>query len=297
MSTIESEMKIAAINPWFGSKRRLAPTIIQELGKHRAYWEPFCGSMAVLLAKPEASAETVNDLHGDLINLARVIAHRSAGPELYRRLRRTWMHKDIFEASAEEFRARGHSPAPSEPDVERAYGFFICSWLGRNGVQGTQSYNQGYCVRYTKNGGHGSTRFNSCIDSIPAWRRRLRRVTILNQDAFDLLARIEDAPGVSLYADPPYLVKGAKYVHDFNDGFMSQMNDHERLADALSRFKKTRVVVSYYDHPSLAALYAGWTRREVFLSKALSNPSARDEEVDSVAPEVLILNGPSYAKA
>ena len=66
-------MKIKALAPWFGSKRNLAPEIVRELGKHRKYDEPFCGSAAVLLAKEPATCETVNDLHGDLINLARVV--------------------------------------------------------------------------------------------------------------------------------------------------------------------------------------------------------------------------------
>lgn len=285
---------ITALAPWFGSKRTLAPIIVQELGPHRAYWEPFCGSMAVLLEKPEASMETVNDLHGDLINLARVIRDPSAGPALYRRLRRTWMHEDIFNEAAASYRQRGNCPAGDTINSDRAYGFFICSWLGRNGVQGTQSYNQGYCVRYTKNGGHGGTRLSNATASLPAWRRRMRRLTILNKDAFDLIAKIEDAPGVVIYADPPYLVKGARYVHDFHDGFMDRLNDHERLAESLCRFKKTRVVVSYYDHPSLKSLYPGWTARAVHTTKSLVNAGKRDEEGGTVAPEVLLINGASF---
>lgn len=35
-------MKIKAIAPWFGSKRTLAPRIVEELGKHFAYWEANC---------------------------------------------------------------------------------------------------------------------------------------------------------------------------------------------------------------------------------------------------------------
>ncbi len=66
-----SEMKVTAPVPWAGAKRKLAPWIVAELGRHRSYWEPFCGSMAVLMAKPVASHENVNDLHGDLINLLR----------------------------------------------------------------------------------------------------------------------------------------------------------------------------------------------------------------------------------
>lgn len=34
-----AEMKIKAIAPWFGSKRKLAPTIIRELGEHKSYPE------------------------------------------------------------------------------------------------------------------------------------------------------------------------------------------------------------------------------------------------------------------
>jgi len=49
--------KIKAIAPWFGGKRTMASTIIQELGPHSQYFEPFCGSMAVLFAKPPAQKE------------------------------------------------------------------------------------------------------------------------------------------------------------------------------------------------------------------------------------------------
>jgi len=49
------DMSIKALAPWFGGKRNMAPMIVQELGPHNSYWEPFCGSMAVLLAKPQAT--------------------------------------------------------------------------------------------------------------------------------------------------------------------------------------------------------------------------------------------------
>jgi len=285
------EMLIKAIYPGFGSKRTLAPTIIQELGKHRAYWEPFCGSLAVLLAKPESSFETVNDLHGDLINLARVLAAQDTAADLYERLSRTLTHEDLFHEAAGRFKTRGHVPAGDVADVDRAYDFFVCSWMGHNGVAGTQSYNQGFCVRYTKNGGHAATRFQSCVESIPAWHARLRNITILSRCGLDLLERIEDAPGVCIYCDPPYLVKGAKYVYDFNS------SDHQRLSKTLPRFKKTRVVVSYYKDAALPEMYPWWTIREVFTRKSLANQNKRDQKGVTIAPEILLINGPSYAEA
>jgi len=70
---------ITALLPYFGGKRSMADRIVIELGDHRSYWEVFCGAMAVLLAKPPCSQETVSDLYGDLINLALVIRATAAG--------------------------------------------------------------------------------------------------------------------------------------------------------------------------------------------------------------------------
>lgn len=105
------EMKVSALSPWFGSKRTLAPEIVRELGKHVKYDEPFCGSCAVLLAKPVATCETVNDLHGDLVNLARVIAVESSAVQLYAGLARMLMCEGLFREAAKRFRANGNRPA------------------------------------------------------------------------------------------------------------------------------------------------------------------------------------------
>lgn len=295
MATAASEMKITAIAPWFGGKRNLAERIVAALGKHRAYWEPFCGSMAVLLAKEPSSFETVNDLHGDLINLARVLAGETTALELYRRLSRLVMHETLFHESAARWHERGHRAASEHGDISRAYDFMICSWFGRNGVAGTASYNQGFCVRYTKNGGHAATRWRSAVDSIPAWHERLRSVTILNRCAFQLLERIEDADGVALYADPPYIEKGAEYVHDFGNNCegCGRVHTHDELAALLGRFKRTRVVVSYYAHADIERLYppANWAAHEIEVSKAMASQGKRDKANDVRARELLIVNG------
>lgn len=286
-----TDMKITALAPWFGGKRTLAPEIVRELGPHASYWEPFCGSMAVLLFKDASSSETVNDLHGELINLARVLKERELAEDLYDRLMRFVLHEDLFHEAAERYRARGYQPATEQPSVDLAADFMVCSWFGRNGVAGTSSYNQGFCVRYTKNGGHAATRWRSTVDSIPAWHHRLRGVTILNRDAFELIERIDDQRGTAIYVDSPYVEKGAKYIHDFEG------SDHDRLAASLGRFKHARVVVSYYDHPKVRELYGDWTWRSVEVTKSLVNQGARmrDSERAVKAPEVLLINGPGYA--
>ncbi len=284
-------MKIKAIAPWFGGKRTLANRIAAELGEHSAFWDIFCGSIALLMAKPLSSFETVNDLHGDLINLARVIRDPILGSKLYRRLRRTWCAEQLHREAAEVVRSFNNEPARTIPDIDRAYSYFLSAWLGRNGVAGTQSYNQGFCRRFTKNGGHAAKRFASAIDSIPAWQKRMRSVTILSDNAFDLLPRIKDANGVVLYIDAPYVKKGASYIHDFSPA------NHVRLAELLRGFTKTRVVVSYYDHTTVRELYDGWTFVSCPTTKAMANQGMRNKSGRTEAPELLIINGPSYTRA
>ncbi len=277
------DMKVRAIAPWFGGKRNLAPKIIELLGPHRAYWEPFCGSMAVLLAKEPSSMETVNDLHGDLINLARVLQNKETAVDLYERLNRTLMCEPLHREAAERYKERGYHAPCDKPDVDRAYDYFLCAWIGRNGTAGTQSYNQGFCVRYTSGGGSPTKRWMSAIESIPAWHRRLMNVTILHADGVAILNRIEDREGTVIYCDPPYLVKGAKYVYDFEAG------DHETLAAALARFQHTRVVVSYYDHPRLRELYPGWACKHIDVAKLMAHQNKRGEN-KTRATEVLLIN-------
>ncbi|HEY1066884.1 MAG TPA: DNA adenine methylase [Pirellulales bacterium] len=286
---------IGGIAPWFGAKRTLAPEIVAELGEHKAYFELFGGSMAVLLAKPVVSSETVNDLHGDLINLARVVQGERTGCELYRRLRRTLCVRELFDEAAARVRERGRPPA-GQPDVDRAYDYFVASWLGMNGVAGTNKYNNGFSRRFTATGGSQGMRFTGAINSVPSWRRRMARVTVLNEDSFGLLERIADHAGTAIYCDPPYLTKGASYVHDFRP------EDHVRLAELLGRFKRARVVVSYYDDPRLDELYPGWLKRRFNVQKALANALVSTEVregLDAAEPvratEVLLINGRSLA--
>lgn len=293
MST-PSTMKIGALAPWFGGKRTLAPEIIRELGPHSSFWEPMVGGFALILNKPRASHETVNDLHGDVINLARVVQDDDAGPWLFERLQRTVLAEPFLAECDWQVR---YSEPPDTVDPGRAYAFFVSSWGGRNGECGLEKSERGrtVAVRWSASGGAAGVRFKAAVDSIPAWWERLRSVLILRRDAFEVIEQIKDDAKTAIYLDPPYLEKSDRYLHDFenNGGNGLMPDDHQRLADSLSRFRRARVVVSYYAHPRLAALYPGWTVIDCSRAKNLSGQSGGA----SVAPEVLIVNGPSYAEA
>lgn len=290
---------ISALAPWFGSKRTIAPKIVEALGEHRAYFEPFCGSMAVLLGKPRATFEQVNDLHGDLINLARVTQDPRQGPKLYRQLRRVLFAQELWRETADYFRDPNLLDV-AEPDLARAARFAIFSWFGRNGSIGTRAGNN-FCVRYTSNGGSPATRWGSFVKSIPWFHKRLQGVTITREDGFAMLERIEDKAGTVIYVDPPYLQKGAEYVHDFEQEVAidealadgegekpGKRNDHVRLAARLWRYRQTRVVLSYYEHPALERLYPGWEKIAAKAPKAMVYSGGRQKGT-VLAPEVLLI--------
>lgn len=293
-------MKIKAIAPWFGGKRTMAPDIVKQLGPHKQYFEPFCGSMAVLFAKLPSLQETVNDLHGDLINLATVL-QSSAAVELYDRTIRTLISEDLLEKAEVEL-AEPIDANPHYDQVARAYWYFVASWMGRNGVAGTRSTDYQMAVRWTPNGGSPAIRFRSCVDSIPAWHERLRNVVILRRDAFEIIPRFDDAAHTAIYVDPPYPAEsrgGGKgpsshagfYLHEFTHDILYG-DDHARLAEQLRAFEHARVVVSSYDCQRIRELYSGWTFIDCARLKNLHQQNGRGAR-SKEAPEVLIVNGPA----
>ena len=59
-------MNYKAPFPWFGGKSRIAAEVWKHLGDVQCYIEPFFGSGAVLLGRPQPfqGMETINDIDG-----------------------------------------------------------------------------------------------------------------------------------------------------------------------------------------------------------------------------------------
>ena len=126
-------MKVKAVAPWFGGKRTLASDIVQQLGSHSQYFEPFCGSAAVLFAKEASQKETVGDLHRDLINLLWCVADPAIAPQLYERLQRAPFSEQLLDearrqlADSAPVEADVLGSVPGRKDQDRAYWYFITS--------------------------------------------------------------------------------------------------------------------------------------------------------------------------
>ena len=287
-------MKLTTLAPWFGGKRTMAPEIVQQLGPHSYFFEGCFGGLCVIFAKEPSEHECICDLHGAITNLAWVVQREATAVELFTSLQRHFYTDELYAKSKKWLETYELSPEPDAPEPLWAYHYFIASWMGRNGVAGTARVNYQIATRWTQGGGSGPLRFRNAVDSIPAWCERLRNVQILRRDLFKVLPKIEDAAGVAVYVDPPYLhntVSGkSRYVHDFS------ADEHERLAQELRRFKHARVVVSYYASPQLARLYPGWAVLDCARHKHLHCQNGRGStRID--APEVLVINGEPFAAA
>jgi hypothetical protein len=69
-------MTLQAPFPWFGGKSRVAHEVWRRFGAVRNFVEPFLGSAAMLLARPQPfdGTETVNDYDGMVVNFWRAVA-------------------------------------------------------------------------------------------------------------------------------------------------------------------------------------------------------------------------------
>jgi DNA adenine methylase len=277
---------VSALVPYYGAKRQMAKTIAAVIGRHRSYLSPFCGSLAVEFAKLSCPMEVVNDLNENLTNLIRVVRDDRRSVELFERLFRTAFSEDLYADAAcyleHDAYDRENGGLREHISNDLAYNYFVVSWMGRNGFVGSErELETGFCKRFTSKGGDPAARFRGAVEGIPSWWHRIRNMTVLSECGIGLVERFEDNDGAVIYADPPYLVKGAKYLHDFTAA------DHRRLAEGLRRFKNTRVIVSYYEHPDLADLYPGWFKTVVEVNKNIVQGEGAAVEK---APEVLLTN-------
>jgi hypothetical protein len=64
--------------PYFGGKRTIADDVWKRLGSPKQYIEPFCGTAAMLLAKPDgpAALEVICDQNGFIANFWRAVKHQ-----------------------------------------------------------------------------------------------------------------------------------------------------------------------------------------------------------------------------
>jgi DNA adenine methylase len=259
---------------YYGSKVRAAARIVELLPEHDGYVEPYCGSLAVLLAKPPAGRfETVNDLDGDLVTFWRVLRERAHDLE---RVCALTPH------SREEYAACW--PIPDDvDDLERARRVWVKLAQGRGG----QLRPTGWRYHEQPHGRSSSMprTLAGYVGRFAAVADRLRNVSIECRPALEIVDRYGRDPKTLLYVDPPYLGttrSRTAYRHE-----MTGEADHRDLAEALHRVR-AGVVLSGYHSPLYAELYDGWHVAEI----AAFTGQANGGLVEGQRTEVLWSNRP-----
>jgi DNA adenine methylase len=228
---------------YHGGKWKLAPWIIEHFPAHRTYVEPYGGAASVLLRKPRSYAEVYNDMDGEVVNLFRVA--RDHGEELARVLSLTPFSRDEF----------AQSRKPTEDPMERARRMVIRSYMGF----GSNAHNKvsGFRANTKRAGTTPAMDWSRYPDSaLPAIIQRLQGVVIEHRDALQVI-EAHDGRETVHYVDPPYVHstrgKGGDYRHEMTD------SDHARLAEKLRNLSGF-VILSGYESPIYADLYAGWRK-------------------------------------
>lgn len=232
--------------PYFGGKITLAPTIAALLPPHRHYVEPYCGSLAVLLAKDPAPMETVNDLDEELVTFWRVLRER---PE------------DLARAAALTPHARVEHRASyvldGQEQLEVARRVWVQLTQGRAGTRRKTGWRH-----YVKPAGGTSMPdyLLGYLDRMAPAAERIREVSLECMPALDIIGKYGAEPDVLLYVDPPYLGSTRSRSYDGYPHEMRDEADHRALAEAL-RAARAAVVLSGYPSPLYdLELYTGWDR-------------------------------------
>jgi DNA adenine methylase len=179
---------------WHGGKFYLAPKIVALMPPHVHYVEAYAGGLSVMLAKdPEGVSEVANDIDGNLTNFWRVLQ----GDATFARFHRILQAVPFSEVEWQDAVAfKGDDP------VEQAVRFFIhCRQSLAGRMDGFAPLSR---TRTRRGMNEQASAWMNAVDGLPLVHGRLRRVSILNRDALEVI-RGQDGPETLFYLDPPYV--------------------------------------------------------------------------------------------
>src|ERR671939_119109 len=101
---------------WYGGKYSHLDWLLPLLPKTTHYCEPYGGSAAVLINREPSPVETYNDIHGEVVNLFRVL--REQGDDLIKAIGLTPFSRAEFEKACSE-------STENLSELERARRFYI----------------------------------------------------------------------------------------------------------------------------------------------------------------------------
>lgn len=223
-----------------GAKARLADWICSYIPKHDVYVEPYAGSLAVLFNKPRCHIETVNDLHGEVVNFFEVV--RDNPEKLKYLIQYTPYGREEYDKSYLE----------TTDKIERARRFCVRCWQGFGCAN---LYHNGFKSGQQTTSPNPARAWAELPNIIEQAAERLRGVQIENLQALEIIKRYSTSD-VFMYLDPPYLHgtrKNYLYKYEMLDA------EHEELLKAIKNHPG-RFLISGYDNELYNDYLAGWEK-------------------------------------
>lgn len=232
--------KTKTLFPWPGGKTRLLQHLLPLLSDnpHSCYVEAFAGGAALLFAREPAKVEVLNDAHGELIALYRVVANHL--DEFVRQFR--WAL-----TSREMFRWCQLQHVDTLTEIQRAARFYYLQRLAFGGKATGQTF------------GTASTtprRFNilRLEEDLSAAHMRLHQVVIEHLPWQRCIEKY-DAPHTLFFLDPPYW-QTIGYGSEFG------LDQYEQMAVLMASIEG-RAILTINDHPDMRRLFDRFPGRTV----------------------------------
>jgi DNA adenine methylase len=250
---------------YFGAKGNTADALVAMMPVTRGYVEPFCGSLAVLLARSPVKVEVVNDLDQRLMTFWRVLRDR---PEDLVRVCALTPH-----ARAEVLQA---AELDATDDLELARQVFVMLTQGRSRTLRRTGW------RFYADPSGTSAGFaqylSAYLGRLAPAAARLADVSLECRPAIEVVEQYGAIPENLLYVDPPYVhstlagSSGSRYPNTMSD------DEHKELLGAL-RDCRSKVVLSGYDSPIYEDLLGDWHVTRFGASTGNSTDAGRVESV------------------
>jgi len=248
-----------------GGKYYLANWIIPYFPAHQLYVEVFGGAGHILFKKESSKVEIFNDRDDNIANFFKVI--RQNLKDFEQRIHLYPYSRSLFY----EIRDRWQVGQIPSDRIDRAVEWYYLIRCSFNSNKGSFGYGKKRNLAIT---------FSNSLDTLPLIQQRLRSVILECLDFRDCIVKY-DGPDTLFYCDPPYF--GFEKYYDIK--FIEK--DHEDLSKILKNIKG-KFLVSYYPHPFIKELYAGFN----FYYKKLHKPSTYypDIKTKPITTEILITN-------
>ena len=245
---------------YYGSKQRLAKSILKYMPPHHCWVELFGGALAVTMAKNPAMIEIANDLDENIVNAFQQM--RNNGDELTKLIELTPYARTEL--------ARARQACDEDSELERARKFLVQAMMSVNGVMARKPGGFSVSDTYTREVREARVnRWYNYPERLKAVTRRLRKVRIEHKDGIELLAEYSNKPATLVYIDPPYLAdRGAGYSIEAGD-----RDFHERLLSQ-ALLCKCMIMISGYKSKTYTELLegrGGWRRIELNAATQTTN--------------------------